>query len=52
MRIATTIGVLLAMSAAAQAETLYYGSRAGMEVTVVHDTLRAGLPVLGTKCRL
>ncbi|SFU22565.1 hypothetical protein [Mesorhizobium sp. YR577] len=35
MRIATTIGVLLAMSAAAKAETLYYGSRAGMEVTVV-----------------
>jgi len=31
----TTIGLLLAMSAAAQAETLYYGSRAGIEVTVV-----------------
>ncbi|KQY63260.1 hypothetical protein ASD52_13780 [Ensifer sp. Root142] len=35
MRIAMTIGLLLAMSAAAKAETLYYGSRAGMEVTVV-----------------
>lgn len=35
MRIITTIGLLLAMGAAAQAETIYYGSRAGMEVTVV-----------------
>jgi hypothetical protein len=35
MRIATTIGLLFTMSAVAQAETLYSGSRAGMEVTVV-----------------
>ncbi|MFK3968606.1 hypothetical protein ACI2KT_34165 [Ensifer adhaerens] len=35
MRTVTTIGLLLAMSTVAQAETLYYGSRAGMEVTVI-----------------
>ncbi len=35
MRFAMTIGLLLATAAAAQAETLNYGSRAGMEVTVV-----------------
>ncbi|BCH05737.1 hypothetical protein MesoLj131b_77360 (plasmid) [Mesorhizobium sp. 131-2-5] len=35
MRIAATIGVLLLIGTAAHAETLYYGSRAGMEVTVV-----------------
>ncbi|NTF83984.1 hypothetical protein [Rhizobium rhizogenes] len=35
MRTITTIGLLLALSAPAHAETLYYGSRAGMEVMVV-----------------
>jgi len=35
MRTIATIGLLLALTTAAQAETLYYGSRAGMEVTVV-----------------
>ena len=35
MRIITTTALLLVMGAAAQAETIYYGSRAGMEVTVV-----------------
>ncbi|WP_144224249.1 hypothetical protein [Mesorhizobium amorphae] len=34
MRIVTTIGLLLAMSAVAQAETIFYGSRAGEEVTI------------------
>ncbi|PLP58223.1 hypothetical protein CYK37_15000 [Mesorhizobium loti] len=34
MRIITTIGLLLALSAAAHAETIFYGSRAGEEVTV------------------
>lgn len=38
MRIVTTIGLLLAMSAAAQAETIFYGSRAGEEVTVVEKS--------------
>lgn len=38
MRTITTIGLLFAMGAAAQAETLYYGSRAGMEVTVVRKS--------------
>ena len=35
MRLAMTIGIMLVTGAAAQAETLYYGSRAGMVVTVV-----------------
>lgn len=35
MRLTITIGLLLATGAAARAETLYYGSRAGMVVTVV-----------------
>lgn len=35
MRVIIAIGMLLVLSGGAQAETLYYGSRAGMEVTVV-----------------
>jgi len=35
MRIVAAIGVLFLAGTAAHAETLYYGSRAGMEVTVV-----------------
>lgn len=38
MRIVTMTALLLGMGAAAQAETLYYGSRAGMEVTVVEKS--------------
>lgn len=38
MRIITMIGLLFAMVVAAQAETLYYGSRLGMEVTVVRKS--------------
>lgn len=53
MRIVTTIGLLLAMGAAAQAETIFYGSRAGEEVTVVDksdiDTAEAKITARLTK---